>query len=129
MKDESESISDDEFVYRLVHEMRFRDNKNPMISPSAFEPRVKGNAPDYDGISLFRASCLESVDQVLEVIPQEKRSSIGVVKIPIVELKRMGLSVVSNPMKDDKVLGNGLKSVLPCRFDILEFFFELTHTS
>ena len=27
------------------------------------------------------------------------------------------------------LLGNGLKSVLPCRFDILEFFFELAHTS
>jgi hypothetical protein len=58
MKHEFDPVTDDEWLLRRVHRQYFRNDPNLLISPSAFEPRVKGREPDVDGISLFRLACL-----------------------------------------------------------------------
>lgn len=100
-KKEEESIADDEWLYRRVHTNRFRTAKVPFVSPSAFEPRAKGDQPDEDGISLFRAACLEDAGEILALIDDaEKRNANGIVKITVGELKSLGLSVVSTRSDD-----------------------------
>ena len=105
LKEETEPITDDEWLYRRVHTMRFRTARTPFVSPSAFEPNVKGKYPDTDGISLFRADCLRSAEDILANISDpEKRKANGVVKLQVSELKSLGLSVKSTP--DDNLRGH-----------------------
>lgn len=95
MKLESDDITDDEWLYRRVHETRVANL--PRVSPSAFEPRVKGTDPDVDGISLFRADCLADAEQVLEVIPAgPKRDANGLVKLRVSEVRELGIQVRSS---------------------------------
>lgn len=99
LKEETEPIADDEWLYRRVHTMGFRTAKTPFVSPSAFEPRVKGEAPDTDGISLFRADCLELPEDILALIDDvEKRKSNGIVRVSVSEVKKLGLSVSPTPV-------------------------------
>ena len=58
LKDENDPITPDEWFLRRVHCDKFRTDKTPLISPNAFEPRIKGRDPDKDGISLFRCAVL-----------------------------------------------------------------------
>lgn len=91
-KAESEPISEDEVLWRRVRREKFRSDQTPALSYKAFEPRIKGREPDVDGISLFRASCLSS-PTVIRGNPNEN----GIVQIPVVAIRRMGLTVVSSP--------------------------------
>lgn len=100
-KEETEPITDDEWLYRRVHATRFRTNDSPYVSPSAFEPRIRGEDIDEDGISLFRADCLETADDILALIHDSaKRNANGVVKVLVSEIRAIGMSVRSTPRKD-----------------------------
>ena len=102
VKDELEPITDDEFVLRRVHAMYFKTATAFEISPSAFEPRVKGKQPDANGISLFRLDCLENVQQVLCLMDPNKASQNGVVGLSVLSvksLKAMQLSICPDRME------------------------------
>jgi hypothetical protein len=100
-KVETEPITDDEWLYRRIHKDRFRNNRTPFVSPSAFEPRTKGNAMDHDGISFYRADCLNHPADILAMITDpEKRPANGIVKVSVAEVKEMGLTVTSTPQAD-----------------------------
>jgi hypothetical protein len=97
MKLECEPITDDEWLLRRVWHDRFCTSKVPIISRGAFEPRIKGRDPDTTGISLYRSACLSTADEILELIPEDKRDATGIVRIRVGELKALGLSVRPEP--------------------------------
>jgi hypothetical protein len=100
MKDETDPIADDEWLLRRVRIEKFRTDKNPVISPNAFEPRIKGRDPDTDGISFYRAACLNDPSEVLATIASERRHEYGIVRISVSLLKSLQLSVQSNRMSE-----------------------------
>lgn len=101
VKTEIDPIQDGELLYRRVHKDRFRNQKTPYISPTAFEPRTSGREPDTDGISLFRADCLERPQHLLNSIADpDKRAANGIVAVSVAELHDLNLSVVSTPRED-----------------------------
>lgn len=102
MKAESEPISDDEYLLRRVHYTKFRNDRSPLISPNAFEPRTKGRDIDSDGISLYRMSCLDNWSEVLTHVSQDKLIEIGVVKLQAAFLSGLGLSFTIKPVTDIK---------------------------
>jgi hypothetical protein len=112
-KQESDPISEDELLVRRVRVERFRSNKVPYVSPSAFEPRTKGDSQDVDGISLYRLDCFESALDALRTIAIEtKRMETGVVAIQVLEvrsIRAMKLSVTESyedVSKPDRVAGH-----------------------
>lgn len=98
MKSEDEPITDDEWLLRRVWHERFV----PVLSPNAFEPRLKGRDRDTDGISLHRQACLPDPSAVLVTVAPEKRHLHGIVRIPMSLLRSLGLSVVSKPEEQIK---------------------------
>lgn len=74
VKQESDPITPDEWLIRRVHLDQFRTGKDPYVSPKAFRPRVNGDQPDTDGISLFRLTCLRDEHDILEMIADEPNS-------------------------------------------------------
>jgi hypothetical protein len=94
MKAETDPITDDEFLLRRVRIERFRTDQVPIISPNAFEPRTQGRDPDTDGISFYRAACLNDPDEILPGDPQRRRVN-GIVRLSVSFLKSLNLSVVS----------------------------------
>lgn len=102
-KDEADEIADDEWLYRRVHLTQFPQGNMTTVSDGAFEPRIKGNQPDYDGISLFRASCLDQAADILVKIPPEKVLKNGIVRVRVSDLKGLGLTVESRP---DEIKGH-----------------------
>lgn len=112
-KRESDPISEDELLVRRVWFERFKSDRVPIVSPSAFEPRIKGNSQDVDGISLYRLDCLESVLDALRTISDEiKRQKTGVVAIHVLEVRSihsMKLSVAESyedASKPDRIAGH-----------------------
>jgi hypothetical protein len=104
MKPESDPISDDEWLLRRVRVERFRTDQTPLISPNAFEPRVKGRDVDNDGISLYREACLSAPADVLATVAADRQHEYGIVRIPVVLLKSLNLSVQCRP--DPRILGH-----------------------
>ncbi|MCX7701185.1 MAG: hypothetical protein N2039_09930 [Gemmataceae bacterium] len=104
MKSEADPITDDEWLLRRVRREMFRTDKVPVISPNAFEPRVKGRDPDTDGISFYRLACLTDPSDVLATVPPERQDEYGIVRVSVSLLKSLGLSVVSKP--DHRVRGH-----------------------
>lgn len=104
MKDETDPITDDEWFLRRVRVEKFRTDKVPIISPNAFEPRVKGRDPDADGISLYREECLAQAEEVLTGVSMDRWHEYGIVRIPASLLKSLNLTVRSVP--DDRVKGH-----------------------
>lgn len=99
MKQETDPITEDEWLIRRVHRDQFRIGKDPYVSPKAFRPRVEGDQPDTDGISLFRLACLRDENDILGMIPdQQKRKAIGFVRVQVAELTKLGLSVKRTPI-------------------------------
>ena len=92
MKLETDPIGDDEWLLRRVPAERFRNDQTPLISPNAFEPRIKGREPDTEGISLYRAACLDHPDDVLVMVPIDKRHQTGIVRIQVSALAEPGLT-------------------------------------
>ncbi len=100
MKKETDPIAPDEWLIRRVHRDQFRTGKDPYVSPKAFRPRVKGDQPDTDGISLFRLACLRDENDILEMISDEqKRKAIGFVRVQVAELSNLGLTVRRTPIE------------------------------
>ena len=104
MKTEADPITDDEWLLRRVHKTRFRTAKVPIISPTTFEPRVKGNEPDWDGISLYRRACLDIPNEISTTVAPEKLLDIGIVRVRVKELLDLGLTV--EPRPDPQVRGH-----------------------
>lgn len=105
LKDEFEPITDDEWVVRRVPANRFRDHKSPYVSPGAFEPRTKGEAPDEEGISLYRLACLGGVQPILDFIGDpNKQAMTGFVRLRVSDVRRLGLSIVAS--KDVNLVGH-----------------------
>ena len=101
MKAESELIDDNELLYRRVHRDRFRSEKIPYLSPTAFEPRATGKDPDTDGISFFRASCIREAAEILALITDdEKRRANGIVAVKAGDIRKLGLSISITPRTD-----------------------------
>lgn len=112
-KRESDPICDDELLVRRVRVERFKSDRIPIVSPSAFEPRTKGDSQDVDGISLYRLDCLESVSDALRTISDDiKRQQTGVVAIQVLEvrsIRSMKLSVAESyedESKPDRIAGH-----------------------
>jgi len=95
MKAETDPITPDEWLLRLVWKDRFT-NRQPIISTTAFEPRT-GRNPEIDGISLFRKDCLNDPLDVLLAVQEDKRDNYGVVQIPLSSLAALGLTVKPAP--------------------------------
>jgi hypothetical protein len=104
MKAETDPITDDEWLLRRVHFEKFKTDEVPIITPSAFDPRIKGRDPDTDGISLFREACLADPVEVLATIPSDNRHLQGIVRVAVSFIKSLGLSVESKP--DERVKGH-----------------------
>jgi len=99
VKNETDRITPDEWLIRRVHIDQFRTGRDPHVSPKAFRPRVKGEQPDTDGISLFRLACLQDANAILEMIPdEEKRKKVGFVCVQVAELQKLGLTVDPTPI-------------------------------
>lgn len=99
MKLESDPITEDEWLIRLVWETRVTD-KTPIIEPNSFEPRKD----ETDGISFFRAACLADPADVLAVIAEEKRPRYAIVQVPVSLFGQLGLIVEMAPI--EKVAGH-----------------------
>jgi hypothetical protein len=104
MKSEDDPIADEEWLLRRIRVEQFRTDKLPVISPNAFEPRIKGRDPDADGISLFRAACLADPSAVLATISAERLHEYGIVRIQVSFLKSLNLTVVSK--RDERIKGH-----------------------
>lgn len=104
MKDEAEPITEDEWLLRRVYHDKFRTDKVPHISPSAFEPRVKGRDPDTTGISLYRAACMADPAEALATVAADRRHEFALVRIPMTLLRQLGLS--ARIERDDRIKGH-----------------------
>lgn len=92
MKAETDPITDDEWLVRLVWGDRLT-NRVPVISPNAFEPR----ATETEGISLYRLDCLNDPTDALMPIQESKQPRYAIVKIPVSLLISLGLSTQPQP--------------------------------
>ncbi len=104
MKPESDPVSEDEWLLRRVRAERFNTLHSPIISPGAFEPRIKGRDIDHEGISLYREACLSSPLDVLQTLPPDRRNQNAIVRVPVQILTSLALTVVLRP--DPRVLGH-----------------------
>jgi hypothetical protein len=104
MKAETDPIAEDEWLLRRIRVEKFRTDKLPVISPNAFEPRVKGRDPDADGISFYRAACLGDPAEILATVASERRREYGIVRIPVSLLTTLKLSAEIKP--DERIKGH-----------------------
>ena len=89
MKDESEPITHDEMLVRLVWEAHYKCELDDPVRQAAFDPKES----ETDGISVFRAACLNKPEDALAVMAEEKRDRYAIVLIPVSELSSVGLTV------------------------------------
>ncbi len=106
MKNESDPITDDEWLLRRVHTMWFKNERVPIISLRAFEPRIDGRDPDINGISLYREECLNSAEEILSIVAEDKRPDQGIVRLPVRAFLELQLGVQSKP--DARIKGHVL---------------------
>lgn len=78
MKPETDPITEDEWLIRLVWEDRVTE-RVPIISPNAFEPRKT----ETDGISFYRRACLDDPADVLRAFAEGKRARYALVQVPV----------------------------------------------
>lgn len=102
MKDEGDPITDDEWLLRRVWNKRFRTDKTPIVSPNAFEPRLTGRDRDADGISLYRAECLDDPTDILATLDPARRPETAVVRVRVSSIRSWGFSVRSKPVPEIK---------------------------
>ncbi len=97
MKKQDEPVEDDECVLRLIwwSFLVYDDKGLARIAPAAFKPKKN----EIEGISVFREACLDSPDQVLEVISPEKRSLYAIARLKVADLLALGLSVKPDPIQ------------------------------
>ncbi|VTU00521.1 unnamed protein product [Gemmataceae bacterium] len=98
MKAETDPVTEDEWLIRIVHFDKFT-GRVPPVSPNAFEPRVKGEHADTTGLSLFREACLRTPEQALDVIAPDKRTLKGLVRVPMTLLLDLRLTARPEPIE------------------------------
>ena len=102
MKAEDEPVTPDELVIRLIWKQYYNPDLALPIQQGAFSPR-----PDEtDGISIFRAACVGSPEDVLTVFAADKQDGYAIALLPVSELTTLGLSV--QPAKIDAVPGHAV---------------------
>src|SRR3954452_8788703 len=104
MKDENELVSPDELVLRLIWRDFFIPESAQVVRERAFLPRKD----EADGISVFRAACLDRPERSLDAMAPEKRGKYAVAQLAVADLTRLGLTV--RPARIDAVPGH---AVLP----------------
>ena len=102
MKSEDDPITDDEWLLRRVRVERVRTDQTPLVSPNAFEPRIKGRDRDTDGISLYRAACVGDPSDILATVDPGRRHEYGIVRIPVSLVESLAFSVRSVPVDEIK---------------------------
>ncbi len=94
MKAQSDPITPDEWLLRIIWHDKFVSTRTPIISPRAFEPRgPKAKKPDDEGISLFRLACLPEPSDVLVNIAADKRPANGIAGLTVADLTTLGFTV------------------------------------
>jgi hypothetical protein len=97
MKLETDPLTDDEAVLRLVHLSRYDPRApSPVVAPDFLRPTER----DTTGVSVFRDQCLSSPEQALLAVPDAKRMLYSIVKLPIALLQSYGLSVIPDPIEE-----------------------------
>lgn len=94
MTPETDPVSPDESVIRLVWTGFYDPALDFPVLPAAFRPR----ADEADGISVFRAACVAAPEDVLAVIAAEKRDRYGIVLLRVADLAALELSVHPAPI-------------------------------
>jgi hypothetical protein len=94
MKDQGAPITEEEWLLRRVHLENFDSINPPKISLYAFKPQVKGRSPDTTGISFYRQSCIQDIEEVLAKTDETKRAKYGIVRLPLSLLVSNRLAVV-----------------------------------
>jgi len=102
MKDETAPVSPDELVIRLIWTDFYRPENEKPVRERAFLPRPN----DAEGISVYRAACLEDPREALKAIVPEKRGKYAVALLPVAEMISMGLTI--QPSKDVDVPGHAV---------------------
>lgn len=108
MTSETEPVTSDEMLVRLIWEGFFKPDESLPVRPSAFNPR----ATETDGISVFRLTCMTSAMQALDVIAEEKRSRYAIVMFSASEIFNLGLTVL--PAVIESVPGHAVIPELNC---------------
>ena len=96
MKPESEPVSDDELVLRLIWHAFFRPAADLCVLPRAFHPRDD----EMTGISVYRVACLDRPVDVLAVIAPEKRNSYYLAALAVTDLHALGITVVPDQIPE-----------------------------
>ena len=104
IKSETEPVTPDEFVIRLIWHFNYTVGMPLPISYKAFAPKKD----EIDGISVFRAACIADPVDVLAVIDPDKRNLYCVALLNVGDIENLGLSVQSAPI--DRISGH---AVLP----------------
>jgi hypothetical protein len=95
-KNENEPIDAEEILVRRARSEKME--KFPIVSKGAFLPRVKGNDPDTEGISLYRLSCLDDPQEALSTLKtDDQKNKTGLVALKVSEIQ--GLSVDGTPLQ------------------------------
>lgn len=102
MKDETTPVSPDELVVRLIWKDFYTPGQPAPVGEGAFRPKRN----ETDGISVFRAACLNDPSDVLAVIAPEKRDKYALALVPVSELLSLGLTV--QPAKIDALAGHAV---------------------
>ena len=104
MKDPGAPISEDEWLLRRVHLDCFDATKPPKINLYAFKPQVKGIYPDTSGISFYRQSCIQHIEDVLAKTDEAKRPKYGIVRLPLSLLSDHRLEVALEADNDPPIV-------------------------
>ena len=109
MKEQSETITKDEWLLRRVHKEYVDLGR---LAPAGFKPiGAKGKNPDRRGISLYRQSCLQCANDVFQNTENEKKTNYGIASVSVEFLFRCGLGVLPD---DDAIPGHVLIPEINC---------------
>jgi hypothetical protein len=91
--DEYRPIDDSEFIYRRIPPIYFDAALVIPVTREAFRPTEK----DAAGLSVFRSGIAKPSD-TLATLSQEKAKKYYVVGLPVNEVRKLGLTVIPNPI-------------------------------
>jgi hypothetical protein len=91
--DEDQPVEDSEYVFRRIPPDFFDASLAIAVTREAFRPTKK----DSSGLSVFRAGLAKPSD-TLANLDQEKAKKYYVAQLPVSELRKLGLTVVPNPI-------------------------------
>jgi hypothetical protein len=94
VKPETEPVTPDESVLRLIWHQFLRPALEYPVKPVAFRHR-----PDEaGGISVFRLACLTAPTDALLAMAPEKRGGYAIAAVPVTELTAVGVTVRPDPI-------------------------------